>query len=50
MKHRGSTGEVTYIVGNIIAFETHDNWHRKKVSTYAFDTPLVFSENEITHK
>jgi hypothetical protein len=33
MKHRGSSGEVTYVVGNLIGFESQDNWHRKEVST-----------------
>lgn len=50
MKLRGSSGEVTYQVGNLKAFETHDKQHRKDVSTNAFDTPSMFSEKEVTDK
>ena len=50
MKHRGYSGVVTNILGNLIEFETHENWHRKKVSTYALSTPSLFYENEVTHK
>ena len=50
MKHRGYSGEVTNIVGNLIEFETHENWHRKEVSIYALNTPSLFSENEVTRK
>jgi hypothetical protein len=45
MEHRDSSGEGTYVVVNLIAFESHDNWHRKEVSTYALETLSVFSEN-----
>ena len=41
---------MTNTVGNLITFENHDNWHRKKVSIYALITPSVFSKNEVTHK
>ena len=50
MKHRGYSGELTNILGNLIEFETHENWHRKEVSTYALSTPSLFYENEVTHK
>ena len=50
MKHRGYSGVVTNILGNLIEFETHENWHRKEVSTYALSTPSLFYENEVTHK
>jgi hypothetical protein len=50
MKHRGYSGEVTNIVGNLIEFETHENWHRKEVRTFALNTPSLISENEVTHK
>jgi hypothetical protein len=50
MKHRGYSGVVTNILGNFIEFETHENWHRKKVSTYALSTPSLFYENEVTYK
>ena len=50
MKHRGYSGVVTNILGNLIEFETHENWHRKEVSTYALSTPSLFYEKEVTHK
>ena len=50
MKHRGYSGVVTNILGNLIEFETHENWHRKEISTYALSTPSLFYENEVTHK
>jgi hypothetical protein len=49
MKHRVYSGTVTNIVGNLIEFETHENWHRKEVRTYALNTPSLFSENEVIH-
>jgi hypothetical protein len=41
---------VTNILGNLIEFETHENWHRKEISTYALSTPSLFYEKEVTHK
>jgi hypothetical protein len=50
MKHRCYSGEVTNILGNLIEFESHVNWHRKEVRSHALNTPSLFSENEVTHK
>lgn len=50
MEHRGSSGRASYVVGNLIAFESQDNWHRKELSTSTLETPLVFSENKVTHE